>query len=565
MKSEKPFVGHPITLHRKSLGDKSKRGHSFEVDVWSMGVILFTVLIGKPPYEAKDVKATYQRILNNEYSFPRHIDISLSAKSLIKSMLQSVPSDRPTLDEIGAHPFLADDSHLPLSLPSSVLSIAPIWRVNEYGDLVCTTEKGANMKKPALPRSNSSISSRRPFSSHDPNRAASTSAALPRRNGDINMERVVKTTVAAMTASADRRRATAHSPADVESLDRRTTLVVTAQPLAFEIFDESKSPCFAQRDETVTKRDASGSASGTRLTEEALCQQTKALSLQSAPRRPYAVASSVITAAPSATSVFSGASTENDADVFKFLVDHLSTVLSVIESRKGSYRSSNMPLLRSSKERNDGPTKWVTRYVDYTCKYGLGFLLNDGCSGVYFNDSTKTVLEAAGQTFQYMERKRSSHDETARRGETTVETHTLDNFPESLKKKVTLLKHFRNYLLQQQVFDGLEESVNTAAASKARDASPDLVYVKKWVRTKHAILFSLSNRTIQVIFYDQTELLLTPLDVTFLTYVDKHRQWFTHPFTDELVGTSPEIEKRLRYAKDILLQLLSSGSATTKS
>jgi serine/threonine protein kinase len=75
-------------------GDKTKRGHSFEVDIWSMGVILYTVLIGKPPYEAKDVKATYQRILNNEYSFPRHVEISHAAKSLIKSLLQSKPADR---------------------------------------------------------------------------------------------------------------------------------------------------------------------------------------------------------------------------------------------------------------------------------------------------------------------------------------------------------------------------------------------------------------------------------------------------------------------------------------
>ena len=34
-------------------------------------------------------------------------------------------------------------------------------------------------------------------------------------------------------------------------------------------------------------------------------------------------------------------------------------------------------------------TVWVVRYVDYTSKYGLGFLLNTGSAGVYFNDSTK--------------------------------------------------------------------------------------------------------------------------------------------------------------------------------
>jgi len=75
-------------------GDKSKRGHSFEVDIWSMGVILYTVLIGKPPYEAKDVKSTYQRIINNEYTFPSHVEISDTARDLIESMLQSIPADR---------------------------------------------------------------------------------------------------------------------------------------------------------------------------------------------------------------------------------------------------------------------------------------------------------------------------------------------------------------------------------------------------------------------------------------------------------------------------------------
>jgi polo-like kinase 1 len=38
--------------------------------------ISYTFLIGKPPYETSDVKKTYKRIRNNDYSFPEHVKIS---------------------------------------------------------------------------------------------------------------------------------------------------------------------------------------------------------------------------------------------------------------------------------------------------------------------------------------------------------------------------------------------------------------------------------------------------------------------------------------------------------
>ena len=82
-----------------------------------------------------------------------------------------------------------------------------------------------------------------------------------------------------------------------------------------------------------------------------------------------------------------------------------------------------------------------------------------------------------------------------------------------------------------------------------------MVYLKKWVRTKHAIFFRLSDSTVQIVFYDHTEVLLTS-DERHITYVDKQRNRRTYYLTDELVGCNPEIAKRLRYTKEILQQLV---------
>jgi hypothetical protein len=38
------------------------------------------------------------------------------------------------------------------------------------------------------------------------------------------------------------------------------------------------------------------------------------------------------------------------------------------------------------------PSIWVKKWVDYSQKYGLGYLLSNGAAGVFFNDSTKIIL-----------------------------------------------------------------------------------------------------------------------------------------------------------------------------
>lgn len=71
---------------------EGKDGHSFEVDVWSIGVIIYTMITGRPPFECKDVKSTYKKILANSYSYPELVPISEGAKAIIQEILQVITS-----------------------------------------------------------------------------------------------------------------------------------------------------------------------------------------------------------------------------------------------------------------------------------------------------------------------------------------------------------------------------------------------------------------------------------------------------------------------------------------
>ena len=101
-------------------------GHSFEVDTWAFGVILYTMIIGKPPFETADVKSTYKRIRENSYSFPPEIPISAEARDLIVRILQPLPASRPSLDAIAQHPFFTGPRMMvPLALPQESLTTVP--------------------------------------------------------------------------------------------------------------------------------------------------------------------------------------------------------------------------------------------------------------------------------------------------------------------------------------------------------------------------------------------------------------------------------------------------------
>ena len=74
------------------------------------------------------------------YSFPDHVHVDDRAKNLIRSMLQSKPELRPTLEEVANHPFFTHgDVRIPATLPQSSTQVEPKWRINSRDEIVVDT------------------------------------------------------------------------------------------------------------------------------------------------------------------------------------------------------------------------------------------------------------------------------------------------------------------------------------------------------------------------------------------------------------------------------------------
>ncbi len=84
-------------------------GYSQEVDWWSVGVILFEMLIGYPPFFSDNPSETCQKIVKWKqfFSIPHDANISLEAENLIRKLV-TISDSRLGLngaDEIKKHPF----------------------------------------------------------------------------------------------------------------------------------------------------------------------------------------------------------------------------------------------------------------------------------------------------------------------------------------------------------------------------------------------------------------------------------------------------------------------------
>jgi len=86
------------------------KGYDKQCDVWSLGVIVYILLCGFPPFYADNDAQLFEKIKKGEYEFlrPYWDPISDSAKDFIRQMLRVDPKQRITCDQALAHPWMVE-------------------------------------------------------------------------------------------------------------------------------------------------------------------------------------------------------------------------------------------------------------------------------------------------------------------------------------------------------------------------------------------------------------------------------------------------------------------------
>jgi mitogen-activated protein kinase-activated protein kinase 2 len=102
-----PYYVAPEILKAKLAVTNYTLFYDIACDIWSLGVIMYILLCGYPPFYAQNNKSKItpnmrRKILEGTYSFPdkEWAHTSSAAKQLIDGMLQTDPTKRFTIDEV---------------------------------------------------------------------------------------------------------------------------------------------------------------------------------------------------------------------------------------------------------------------------------------------------------------------------------------------------------------------------------------------------------------------------------------------------------------------------------
>nr|KAF6439152.1 serine/threonine kinase 33 [Molossus molossus] len=129
-------------LHNNAPEVINAHDYSQQCDIWSIGVIMYIVLCGEPPFMASSEEKLFELIRKGELRFdgPVWDSISDCAKSVLKQLMKVDPAHRITAKELLDNQWLTGNT-LSSARPANVLEMMKEWKNNPGSDEENTTDQ----------------------------------------------------------------------------------------------------------------------------------------------------------------------------------------------------------------------------------------------------------------------------------------------------------------------------------------------------------------------------------------------------------------------------------------
>ncbi|OBT76224.1 PLK protein kinase [Pseudogymnoascus sp. 05NY08] len=415
--------------------EKGKGGHDHAVDIWSLGIIIFAMLTGRPPFQSTTQEEIYRKAREREYDWPS-LDktnnyISQEAKDLVALLLQS-PEERPDCDTIVQHPFfssgwvpqeeemtpsLRENSPDPnqfatLSLRGGraslyarnlkalcVKSEVGPWSTTQKVHSSTYREVAAEEKAgltPAVPLADNVVY--RPFDEvvreHKATLAREESrVATKAKEYDQKTLTHRPVTVAAASKTVPRsfaaQQRAQNQPPTISATARRPRAQAESGPSTrranpYDQASEEEQASIETR--TRSRREPSSSqAKGKGVSESVVATEARlgadmVQQLGKSRSESTAPAAKASSRDPAIASIFSPS--ENAEFLHRSKPRHVTKNLQVLYAE--IERALNSRSVGPAREAPDSEPTIVVKWVDYTNKFGLGYILNDGGVGCIF-------------------------------------------------------------------------------------------------------------------------------------------------------------------------------------
>lgn len=565
------YICGTIKFLAPEILNNEKPEYSEKSDIWAFGVILYTLLCHKTPFEEKNDdndKITIKNIIDLNYKFPKNICMSSDIKNLIKSILVKNPEKRPTIKEIKSSSFFNNGIAIPKYLPNytkkrEMLTIEEMDYIENaltHGE--CLDKECGLVNHDYLRNSLMKLYKNKKDKELEQELYSDISED---ENSDQKVLKNIEKNIANTDRKNDKRYSININQFMYKDLSKKINDNIIKEKIVEEKRKERRKHVSMEncekKESNLRKNKNSSVEKHVEISEPFLKKVNRRRSSNMNKLRETAKFCMINNENSGSGSNENNENNENSINNQNNNVEKYKKVKTLkvneknsldfdIEDNENNNHDKNKKLnrVKTVKENNSKLEKDVfeknkhiviEKFIDLSEKCGMGYLLSNLDNGIFFNDYTKMVKIKSTLNYIYFDDR--------------------DNVLKVIKAKKNKIKELEKdtkqkldiaLLVNKSFIRGSKYPKNFDINKHCHKKTVD-VYVKEWWKEENDYYFLLSNNITQIIFEDKTEVIFYISD-KIVCYINQLKQKFKEDMNLKRFSSEEMTDKVSKARKTIL-------------